>query len=105
MSCSIVEWTLVSSMRTSLAVVWPSVRSLCCAARLGSRAKRRLRQRLGGERCGLRSPEVEALGAVAAEVLDDALLGVALDPFGDELEAQRLAEADDALEQREVVLA
>ena len=45
---------------------------------------------------------MEALRAVAAEPVDDSLLGVALDAFGDELEAERLAEPDDSFQQREV---
>ncbi len=45
---------------------------------------------------------MEALRTVAAEVLHDALLRNALDSFGYELKSERLPQADDSLEQREI---
>src|SRR6266545_6776696 len=46
---------------------------------------------------------MEALRTVAAEIMHDPLLSIALDSLGDELKPERLPEPDNPLEQREVV--
>ena len=57
----------------------------------------RRRGRRGG------TPEVEALRTLAAEVLHDSVLRVAFDPLGDELQTERLTEADDPLKEGKVI--
>src|SRR5436190_3249647 len=49
-----------------------------------------------------RTAEVEALRAVAAQFPHDALLSKSLDPFSHELKPERLPQADDSLEEREI---
>src|SRR5581483_7566286 len=55
--------------------------------------------RLAGGAGGRRAPEEEALRALAAELAYDPVLLARLDPLDDEVEPERVAEVDDALEQ------
>src|SRR6266851_720227 len=57
-------------------------------------------QRRSGRRRG--TAEVEPLRTVAAEVLHDSLLSATLDSFRHELEPERLPQAHDSLEEREI---